>query len=458
MPEDRVLITSLSVYPKMTHYKLNEKDFETNQAPLALMQLLPEEKCPQRILVLCSERILNEQFDSFREEIQKNYRAQVVQDEDGSIQVEDLSIPDGVTTEELWQSIQVILKSVPVGCKLTIDLTHGYRSFQFLMFMAALYLRTLKNVQIEGVYYGMLEVSKGESQSISNSVLVDMSVLINMIEWFYAAKIFSETGQAKYISELLAPFGIPPVGIKGPACSPYSQVQKLQKAFMNMGAAYLQALPLEAGVESTMLLKLLEERLPQHLSANIPLPEELFGKVKEFIEPFAMDNAKRNKDKSSITLNEEELKRQALMIDKYIEQGYVNHSIGLMREWMVSAAMFQINKRNNYDLLEGNVWLSYKEKNGRVGRETVEYNFGELQKLVQSPEGSRLLTQGQKWLVVQWQFLTSKRNQLHHHGLKEGYYLLDSRKLLEIKQRWDTIKASLSEKEKWDLEIHKEGN
>lgn len=428
------------------------KIVETEQSPLALMRLLPPEKRPLRILVLCSERILKEQFNCFREEIQRENQFLEGQDKAGLISVEALLIPDGFTTAELWQSIQVILKSVPVGCGLTIDLTHGYRSIPFLTFMAALYLRTLKNVQIEGVYYGMLEPNKGENQSISSSALIDMSVLMNMIEWFYAAKIFSETGQAKYISELLAPFGIPPADLKGLACSPYSKVKKLQEAFQSMGSAYLQALPLETGLESSVLLKQLEEELPEHLSSSIPLPDELFGNIKKFILPFALDNHRRNKDKRGLMLNEQELKRQALMIDCYIEQGYVNHSIGLMREWMVSAAMYQIQKHNDFDLLEGNVWLAYSAQTNKIDRKTVESNFGKLQQTVRNHKDDTPLTNGQKWLAEQWNFLTSERNHLHHHGLNKDYSLLNSVKLTEIQQRWNQIKESLSEPKKWDLE------
>ncbi|MDD4401603.1 MAG: TIGR02221 family CRISPR-associated protein [Desulfitobacteriaceae bacterium] len=373
MTSKRVLITSLSVSPKITRYKLMEIMVESNQSPLALMQLLPQEKRPERILVLCSERIFNEQFSNFKADVQNAKQTFAGQDEDSPISVESLLIPDGVSTEELWQSIKVILEAVPEGCGLTIDLTHGYRSIPFLIFTAALYLRTLKNVQIAGVYYGMLEENTGEKHAINSSVLIDMSVLINMIEWFYAAKIFSETGQAKFISELLAPFSIPP---EGQACSPYSKVKELQEKFQNMGAAYLQALPLEAGLESSLLLKQLEKALPEHLSTSIPLPDELFGKVKEFIVPFKLDNRRQYKDKRNLILNEQELKRQGLMIDSYMEQGYVNHSIGLMREWMVSAAMYQTRKHSDLGSLKGDVWLSYDAKAGDVGRKDIEFKLG----------------------------------------------------------------------------------
>lgn len=457
MTENRVLITSLSVDPKLTKYKLMNKIVEAYQSPLALIQVLPQEKCPQQILVLCSKRIFNEQFDRFREEVQRSVHASPGKNIDEPPTVEALHVPNGVTTAELWQSLQVILESVPAGCRLTIDLTHGYRSLPFLILMAALYLRPLRNVQIEGVYYGMYEAQGDGNQSESLSVLLDMSVLLNMIEWFYAAKMFSDTGQAKYISDLLAPFGIPPADLKGPACSPYSKVKKLQELFQNMGAAYLQALPLEAGLESSALLNKLEEHVPEHLRGSIPLPNELFGKVKEFIEPFAMDNMKRNRDKRTLILDEEELKRQARMINCYIEQGYVNHSIGLMREWMVSAAMYQDYLRKGIDKVEGREWLVYHSENNSMSRAHFEFKYGRLQKLVQDQKHGTLLTQGQMWLGQQWGFLADKRNQLHHHGFKNDYSLLDSEKLDEIKQRWETIKVSLPEKDKWDLEVRRPG-
>ncbi|NLI12585.1 MAG: hypothetical protein GX425_08175 [Peptococcaceae bacterium] len=45
----------------------------------------------------------------------------------------------------------------------------------------------------------------------------------------------------------------------------------------------------------------------------------------------------------------------------------------------------------------------------------------------------------------------SRRNDLHHHGFKEDNALLNRDKPNEIKERWQEIKNSLTDKEKWKL-------
>lgn len=55
--EKRVLLTSLSPKAQSAVYFLHGKTAEANQSPLALLQLLPPERLPQEIIVLCNEKL-----------------------------------------------------------------------------------------------------------------------------------------------------------------------------------------------------------------------------------------------------------------------------------------------------------------------------------------------------------------------------------------------------------------
>lgn len=48
-----------------------------------------------------------------------------------------------------------------------MDLTHGYRSFPFLFFTAALYLKALRSVNIKAAYYAMSEAIGGEKPLVN---------------------------------------------------------------------------------------------------------------------------------------------------------------------------------------------------------------------------------------------------------------------------------------------------
>lgn len=65
-----VLLTSLSQYPKDAIYFLGGKTAAANQSPLALIQLLPPERLPQEIIVLCTEKLLEDQFSRVKELIE----------------------------------------------------------------------------------------------------------------------------------------------------------------------------------------------------------------------------------------------------------------------------------------------------------------------------------------------------------------------------------------------------
>lgn len=442
-----VLITSLSPSPRDAVYSLYGKTAKANQSPLALIQLLQSESLPQEVIVLCT-KALEEQFDQVKEFIEMGG---VVGISGGSgvgtntqITVSSLYIPDGKTTDELWQILHLILGAVPPGCRLTLDLTHGYRTFPFLFFTAAIFLKALHNVQLEAVYYGMFDAA-GEAKPI-----VDLSLILDMVEWFYATRTFLETGQAGHITELLVPFESRPEGLTGPACRPYSMVKTLRESFDTAATAYVQALPIEFGLEAAKLLNKLAEPAPVHLRDKMPLPDELFNKVSSFIEPFTLHLSNWRQGKTALPLDEAELARQTAIIDTYLEQGYINYAIGLIREWIVSAAMFHKERLGGKEQV-GKHWLSY---GGEKGRKTVERQLGALAKLTEDISKKVIryhLTKGQAWLARHWVFLRDRRNDLHHHGFKEDNALLNQEKMNEIKERWQEIKNSLGDKEKWSL-------
>lgn len=101
-----------------------------------------------------------------------------------AISVRAISIPDGENLEELWQILHLILEEVPEACRVTLDVTHSFRVLPFLYFTAALYLRTLRSVQIEAVYYSMYD------SSTEDKPIVDLSIILDMVEWFYATRNF----------------------------------------------------------------------------------------------------------------------------------------------------------------------------------------------------------------------------------------------------------------------------
>lgn len=106
---------------------------------------------------------------------------------------------------------------------------------------------------IDVIHYVMVDVAGNEKP------VVNLSLILNMVEWFYAVRIFQETGLTYRLAAMLAPFEEFPAGLQGEARCPYKQVEGLRKTFEMVAAAYVQALPLGFGTWSAGLLDKLKD-------------------------------------------------------------------------------------------------------------------------------------------------------------------------------------------------------
>ncbi|KLU60947.1 CRISPR-associated (Cas) DxTHG family protein [Peptococcaceae bacterium CEB3] len=432
----KVLLTSLSPYPRKTRYRLGNQVVEAEQSPLALLLALPVEERPREIIILCTAKVLEEG------------QLAAVQDRVSALppvgvpvpKVMPLHIPDGKNEEEIWEILGLVLEKVTPNCRLILDLTHGFRSFSFLFFTAALYLKALRNVEIESAYYGMLE-SPGDEKP-----LLDISVILDMIEWFYAVRTFRETGQAGNIVKLLEPFGVRPAGVQGRACQPYDETRKLIKDFEEASRAFDQNLPIEFGRGAAGLYRHLQESQAEHLLAKIPLPKELFSQILTSVEPFRLPSLRG--DKTQQVLDRAELDRQARLVDRYFEQGHLNNALGLAREWTVSAAMFEKARGQGLEAVEGKQWLNHK---GEEGRFSVEYHLNHLASFLEGKKD--ILTNKQCWLAERWSFIRDKRNDLYHLGFNKNSVLLNERDTETFFTYWCELRDSLDDLQKWDLDV-----
>lgn len=354
-----------------------------------------------------------------------------------------VDIPNGEAPHELWEILRVILKNVPQGVYLTLDITHGFRSFPFIFFTAALFLEALREVEIKAVYYGMLTEGQGP--------MVDLSLILDMVEWFYATRTFKETGQAYHLNKMLAELEVAPEGLMGHARAPYGQIKTLRDTLEDFTYCYVQALPLELGLISAQVLhNLCQAEFNNILREQIPVPDELGGVIHDFITPFALPlpGRRNKKNKKEIPLNEKELKRQALIIDAYLEQGYLNYAIGMIREWMVSVALMHNDVITETENGFRNLWLNYDRD-----RKPVEDRLNNLDNIMKSRKKD-LLTEEQKWLGTKWQVLRDKRNQLAHHGYREDYSLQGKEDVEEIFAHWEELKGKRDDSSWWKLEYY----
>lgn len=113
-----------------------------------------------------------------------------------------IDIKDGKDSDEMWSIFQTVIDSVNEKETVIFDITHGYRSLPFLTFLFTAYLKSAKGVNIEAIYYGALEMT---SQNGGKAPVLDLSGFSAMLDWLTATEQFSQTGNARFLSQLLNP-------------------------------------------------------------------------------------------------------------------------------------------------------------------------------------------------------------------------------------------------------------
>ncbi len=115
-----------------------------------------------------------------------------------------IPIKYGLNEEELKEnlaSIQILNSILLDNDELFIDITHSFRSLPILLTTSLMYLRDVSNksIQVNGIYYGMLEVIR----ELGFAPIVNIGLLDKMNNWIKGAYTFKNFGNAELITTLL---------------------------------------------------------------------------------------------------------------------------------------------------------------------------------------------------------------------------------------------------------------
>ncbi|MBE3584332.1 MAG: TIGR02221 family CRISPR-associated protein [Limnochordaceae bacterium] len=378
-------------------------------SPLALLKLLPSEKRPQQVLALVTKEAEKEALGYLEEE--------------AGCRVVPVPIPDGKSPAEVWDILTRILAAVPAGIRLTLDVTHGFRSLPFVYLTAALFLTSLRDVRIEGVYYGMLEA--GEKDGVKP--LVDLSVVLNLAEWFYATRMFRETGQAHDLIRLLS-MGLARDGLEN----------EMVTALADFTRDYASGLPLELGRAAAVICHI--GTMIGDPMLHVPAGEELRRAIIQAAEPFQLVDAAQTpyESKKDVPLGSGELRRQARLIDLYLEREQFASAVQLIREWMVNRVLLAEGEA----VSTSSAWLDY-----RPNRILAESRLNVL-----ACVPSDLLTPEQIEVRGWWQKLGNARNEVAHCGFRPQAVEV-TRELADVGQVWQQVREHIEDESFWNLEL-----
>ena len=117
----------------------------------------------------------------------------------GKFKVDIKPIPDGRSTDELWQIFDVYKNVVDEGDEIILDITHAFRSLPLLVFTAAAYLRQVKDVELEHIIYGAFEARDPDK---NETPIFDLTLFVELLNWTNAVNVFQLTGDARQIAAL----------------------------------------------------------------------------------------------------------------------------------------------------------------------------------------------------------------------------------------------------------------
>ena len=66
-------------------------------------------------------------------------------------------IPDGFSSAEVWEIFQTVFDCLRPGDRITLDITHAFRSLPMLGMALVGYAKALKNIEVERICYGAFE-------------------------------------------------------------------------------------------------------------------------------------------------------------------------------------------------------------------------------------------------------------------------------------------------------------
>ncbi|MEM3342379.1 MAG: TIGR02221 family CRISPR-associated protein [Thermoplasmata archaeon] len=465
--KERILLTTLGDIKKLmeTSYILNNRTERSEITSLALIKLLEDEKKPDEVIALATS-VASGTYALLEKSL-----------ENTGIRCRKVDIPNGGSEQEITQILNTVLNEVPENAILTLDLTHGLRHLPFLFYSAALYLTAFKNVEIQGIWYG----SRETPDSAGNAPFIDLKAIFDMAEWFYAVRNFIEKYDVVSLAEQFEKLAKTKHDTnKCAGAQADNDIQKLRgtvqtigKKLRETGLDYNAGLPIELGIDLKGLLNILGKNSndgSQWEKIQVPLGKELIGRVitsaQEVFLPEVFKGLKDDKIKSKLgeEITEEEIKREAALIDNYLKNNRIKESVGLMRELIITRVMLCLKEKGKKVL-----WLNYYDKEDMIGRKSVEEWLNKLQAILmpgdkedknrtKKPEENReknlsaMVTECQKKLARVWAQCSEIRNSLAHHGMKN-----ETVKIVKIKENiaslWKEIKDLLNKKECWDIEF-----
>jgi CRISPR-associated DxTHG motif protein len=244
-----------------------------------------------------------------------------------------IPIEDGMNDGELWKNFETVTKELSDKDEVVFDITHGFRSLPFLVFLFSAYLKVAKKVKIASVLYGVLEKKEpADNPEIAGiAPVIQLQSFVSMLDWMSATQRFVDLGDGNGLVNLLKGLTIEDTSLK-------KLVNDTAEAIEMVSDALIYIRPIEAMSAAAGLRELISE-----INAGQKTPE---------LQPFLLLSGEIEQKYENIALAEpevdcnrfENLSRQLEIINWYQNHRQEIKSIVLARELFVSILAYWLGK------------------------------------------------------------------------------------------------------------------
>lgn len=311
-------------------------------------------------------------------------------------------IPESNSPEDGWIIFDKITGCLNQGDRVIFDLTHSFRSIPVIALLAISYLRTVRQVKVEGVLYGAFDPNAQGKPTPS----YDLLPMLSLLDWIAATDRFVKVGDGLPLAELLKTAIPNSERQNNPAVRPLAnQLDQTAKVIAQISQAIALARPIETLKLTEQLeeiLKKAETSFDQRAKPFNLISDQLLQEYGQFAlkDEMATENLAQN------------LWLQFQMINWYIVRGQIMQAITLAGEWLISVVAYHLGANN---LLEHRQQIRFALNNGAC-RLRGEH-----------PEGSSSFDEAFEALSDYHKLsqlsneLTQIRNDIAHVGMKKDH-------------------------------------
>ena len=386
-----------------------------------------------RIVIFCTEKAEEKHFISLKREFTAN-----------NLPVPDLvKIPDGSSEEKLWEIFQIVMDEVKDKDQIIFDITHSFRSLPMLMTILLQYLKVLKNISIQGVYYGAFEklgyAKDVELMPVSERIapIFDLTPFFSLYDWSIAINNFIKFGNTELLNGL-SELALKPIQCDSNLRNQDSTALKKIVDFLNK---FTKAVHLTRGPEITRLQyeKELIEPLDIIQGSIIPPLTPLIESLKYEFKDFKKNDIE-NGLRASLWCFEHKMYQQGLTI---LQESIIT----IFSEKLSPNSLSDRDKRDAVSLAFKITNDNMRKMSNQIEDENISGN-AKVEKIKHNPDKdvSELCKLIKPDISVFYEKLKSIRNDINHSGYSDNSDKKPEKLIVKINELKKQVKVLNLEK------------